>query len=145
MKNVYLIANAHLDPVWLWRWEEGYAEALSTFRTACELTDEFPEFVFNHNESILYEWVKESDPELFATIKEKVKNGKWHIMGGWFLQPDCNMPAGESIVRNILKGRKFFKENFDVAPTTAVNFDSFGHSKGLVQILTQSGYDSYVV
>ena len=145
MKNVYLIANAHLDPVWLWRWEEGYAEALSTFRTAAELTDEYPGFVFNHNESILYEWVKEGDPELFETIRQKVKEGTWHIMGGWFLQPDCNMPSGESIVRNMLRGRKFFKEEFDQTPKTAINFDSFGHSKGLVQVLTEAGYDSYLV
>lgn len=144
-KRVHLICNAHLDPVWLWRWEEGCAEALSTFRTAAELADEFPGFVFNHNESLLYEWVKENDPVLYEDIREKVKNGKWHIMGGWFLQPDCNMPSGESFVRNILKGRRFFTEEFGERPTTAINFDSFGHSKGLVQVLRQSGYDSYLV
>ena len=145
MKQVYLVANAHLDPVWLWRWEEGCAEALSTFRTASELTREFPGFIFNHNESILYQWVKDHDPELFAEIQQQVKEGKWHIIGGWYLQPDCNMPAGESIVRNILSGRKFFAENFNVRPNTAINFDSFGHSRGLVQILRQAGYDSYLV
>lgn len=145
MKRVHLAANAHLDPVWLWRWEEGCAEALSTFRTAAELTEEFPGFVFNHNESLLYQWVKENDPRLFEKLQGLVKEGKWHIMGGWYLQPDCNMPAGESIVRNILAGRRFFKENFDERPTTAINFDSFGHSKGLVQILKQAGYDSYLV
>ena len=112
MKNVYLVANAHLDPVWLWRWEEGCAEALSTFRTAAELTEEFPGFVFNHNESVLYQWVKENDPALFETIRRQVQEGKWHIMGGWYIQPDCNMPAGESIVRNILTGRRFFSQEF---------------------------------
>ena len=147
MKNVYMVAEAHLDPMWLWRYEEGFAETLSTFRVASELIDEFPGFVFNHNESILYEWIKESDPELFAEIQQKVKEGTWHIMGGWYLQPDCNMPSGESIVRNILKGRKFFSENFEGAemPTTAINFDPFGHSRGLVQILTEAGYESYLV
>ena len=75
MKNVYLVANAHLDPVWLWRWEEGCAEALSTFRTAAELTEEFPGFVFNHNESVLYQWVKENDPALFETIRRQVQEG----------------------------------------------------------------------
>ena len=147
MKNIYLIAEAHLDPMWLWRWEEGYAEALSTFRTAVELMDEFPEFEFCHNESVLYEWIKEADPALFHKIQEKVKEGRWHIPSGWFLQPDCNMPSGESIVRNILHGRRFFRTCFpEAAPaTTAINFDSFGHSKGLVQILTQAGYDAYLV
>ncbi|MDO4292903.1 MAG: glycoside hydrolase family 38 C-terminal domain-containing protein [Eubacteriales bacterium] len=145
MKNIHLICNAHLDPVWLWRWQEGCTEALSTFRTAEKLTDEFPGFVFNHNEAILYQWVKENEPALFERIQRKVREGKWKIMGGWYLQPDCNMPSGESIIRNISEGRRFFEKEFGVRPTTAINFDSFGHSIGLVQILNRAGYDSYVV
>lgn len=145
MKNIHLICNAHLDPVWLWRWQEGCTEALSTFRVAEKLTDEFPGFVFNHNEAILYQWVKENEPDLYERIREKVRDGKWHIMGGWYLQPDCNMPSGESIIRNISEGRRFFEEEFGIRPKTAINFDSFGHSRGLVQILNQAGYDSYVV
>lgn len=145
MKQIHLLCNAHLDPVWLWSWEEGVTEAISTFRTACDLLDEFDEFVFNHNEAVLYEWVKLYDPALFARIQEKVAAGRWNIMGGWFLQPDCNMPAGESIVRNIQRGRRFFKKEFGKEPTTAINFDSFGHSKGLVQVYRQAGYDSYLL
>ena len=75
MKKIHLICNAHLDPVWLWRWEEGCTEALSTFRTAERFTDEFPGFTFNHNEAILYQWVKENEPDLYERIKEKVKEG----------------------------------------------------------------------
>ena len=145
MKKIHLVANAHLDPVWLWRWQEGCSEALSTFRTAAELADEFDGFVFNHNESLLYEWVKEHSPLLFERIKRCVREGKWHIMGGWYLQPDCNMPSGESIIRNIERGRRFFEKEFGYSPATAVNFDSFGHSRGLVQILRKAGYDSYLV
>lgn len=145
MRKIHLVCNAHLDLVWLWRWDEGCTEALSTFRTASQLIDKYQGFRFNHNEAILYEWVKENEPQLFEKIKEKVINGTWIIMGGWYLQPDCNMPSGESMIRNILIGRKFFLEEFGKRPTTAINFDSFGHSKGLVQILNQAGYDSYVV
>lgn len=145
LKKIHLVANAHLDPVWLWRWQEGCSEALSTFRTVREMTDEFDGFVFNHNESVLYEWVKENSPALFEKIRQAVEAGKWHIMGGWYLQPDCNMPSGESIIRNIEKGRKFFRKEFKKTPTTAINFDSFGHSRGLVQILKKAGYDSYLV
>jgi alpha-mannosidase len=144
MKKIHLICNAHLDPVWLWEWEEGAAEAISTFRSAAELCENNKAFVFNHNEVILYEWVKEYEPKLFERIKKLVKAGRWHIMGGWYLQPDCNMPSGESLVRQILTGRQYFKKNFGVKPTTAINFDSFGHSRGLVQILAKSGYDSYL-
>ncbi len=141
---IHLVCNAHLDPVWLWEWEEGAAEALSTFRTAADLCEEFEGFVFNHNEVVLYEWIEEYEPELFKRIQRLVKAGKWHIMGGWYLQPDCNMPSGEGLVRQILTGREYFQKKFGVRPTTAINFDAFGHTRGLVQILAKSGFDSYL-
>jgi alpha-mannosidase len=143
-KQVYLVCNAHLDPVWMWEWEEGAAEAISTFRTAADLCEAFDGFVFNHNEVILYRWIAEYEPALFERIQKLVKAGKWHIMGGWYLQPDCNMPSGESFVRQILAGRKYFAEQFGARPHTAINFDPFGHSHGLPQILAKSGYDSYL-
>lgn len=142
-KTIHLICNAHLDPVWLWEWQEGAAEAISTFRVAADFCEEYDGFVFNHNEVILYEWVEEYEPQLFKRIQRLVKAGKWQIMGGWYLQPDCNMPAGESFVRQILLGRTYFRKKFGVVPTTAINFDPFGHSRGLVQILAKSGFDSY--
>ncbi len=144
-KTIHLVCNAHLDPVWLWEWEEGAAEAVSTFRVAADLCEACESFVFNHNEVILYEWVEAYEPELFRRIQRLVKAGRWHIMGGWYLQPDCNMPSGESFVRQILLGRQYFDEKFGVRPTTAINFDPFGHTRGLVQILRKSGYDSYIV
>ncbi len=143
-KKLHLICNAHLDPVWQWEWEEGAAEALSTFRIAAEFCEEYDNFVFCHNEALLYQWIEEYDPELFKKIQELVKKDKWHIMGGWQLQPDCNMPSGESFVRQILSGRKYFLEKFGKAPTVAINFDPFGHSRGLVQIMKKSGYDGYL-
>ena len=143
-KPLVLVCNAHLDPVWLWEWEEGALETLATFRTAARLCEEFEEFVFCHNESVLYLWVEELDPPLVSRIQKLVKEGRWHIMGGWYLQPDCNIPGGESFVRQILLGKTYFLEKFGVEPRTAVNFDPFGHSRGLVQILAKSGYDSYL-
>ncbi|MHC4741896.1 MAG: glycoside hydrolase family 38 N-terminal domain-containing protein [Planctomycetota bacterium] len=143
-KTLHLICNAHIDPVWLWEMPEGAAAAISTFRTAAELCRENDSFVFNHNEVILYEWVRQYEPALFEEIQSLVKAGKWHIMGGWYLQPDCNMPSGESFVRQILTGREYFKKHFNAAPTTAINFDPFGHTRGLVQILAKMGYDSYL-
>ena len=143
-KDLHLICNAHLDPVWQWEWEEGAAETLSTFRVAARFCREFDGFIFCHNEALLYQWIEEYEPALFEEIRELVKLGKWHIMGGWQLQPDCNMPSGEGFVRNILAGRKYFWEKFGVKPTTAINFDPFGQTRGLVQILAKSGYDSYI-
>ena len=144
-KRVHLVCNSHLDPVWLWEWEEGAAVALSTFRQAVQFCEEIDGFVFNHNEVVLYEWILEYDVDLFKRIQKLVKAGKWHIMGGWYVQPDCNLPAGESFVRQILTGYRFFKKHFGVYPQTAINFDPFGHSRGLVQILKGCGFHSYIV
>lgn len=143
-KKTYIICNAHLDPIWQWEWEEGAAEALSTFRIAADFCEQYEDYIFCHNEVLLYDWIEQFDPELFARIQDLVKRGKWHIMGGWHVQPDCNMPSGESFVRQMLSGRKYFLEKFGKAPHVAINFDSFGHSRGLVQIMAKSGYKGYV-
>ena len=145
MNKVYLICNAHLDPVWLWEWEEGAAEAVSTFRIAADFCEQCDGFVFNHNEAVLYQWVEQYEPALFSRIQALAAAGRWHIMGGWYLQPDCNMPSGESFIRQILTGRQYFLEKFAKKPTIAINFDPFGHSLGLVQILEQAGYTGYIV
>ncbi len=142
--SVHLICNAHLDPVWQWRWEEGCAEALSTFRTAVSLLQEHNDLIFNHNEALLYRWVREHDRRLFEEIQRLVKAGRWAVSGGWHLQPDVNLPGTESLIRHIQEGRSFFKKHFHVTPKVAYNFDSFGHSGGLPQILVQSGYRMYI-
>ena len=144
MKKLHLICNSHLDPVWQWDWQEGLATAISTFYMAAEFCDDF-DYIFCHNEALLYEFIEKHDKKLFNKIQELVKAGKWHIMGGWYLQPDCHIPSGEAFVRQIEYGRKYFFEKFGVKPTTAINFDSFGHTVGLVQILKKCGYDSYIV
>lgn len=143
-KKTYIICNAHIDPIWQWEWEEGAAEALSTFRIAADFCEQYEDYIFCHNEVLLYDWIEQFDPELFARIQDLVKRDKWHIMGGWHVQPDCDMPSGESFVRQMLSGRKYFLEKFNKAPHVAINFDSFGHSRGLVQIMAKSGYKGYI-
>ncbi len=143
-QKIHLICNAHLDPVWQWEWEEGAAAAVSTFRAAADFCEETEDFIFCHNEVTLYKWVEEYEPSLFQRIQALVKQGRWHIMGGWFLQPDCNMPSGESIIRQMQLGREYFREKFDAEPKIAVNFDPFGHSRGLVQIMAKAGYTGYL-
>ncbi len=141
---VHLICNAHLDPVWQWRWEEGAAEAVATFGIAARLLREFPDFVFNHNEAILYRWVQEHNSALFHEIRRLVAEGRWCIAGGWDLQADVNMPGTEAIIRHVAEGRQFFVEHFGVRPVVAYNFDSFGHGGGLPQILSRAGYKMYI-
>ncbi len=142
--RVHLICNAHLDPVWQWRWDEGASEALATFRNAADILDEHPSLVFCHNEAVLYRWVERLDPALFDAIRRHVEAGRWAVSGGWFIQPDVNLPGTESIVRSIAEGRRYFRETFGAAPRVAYNFDSFGHSGGLPQILRRAGYEMYI-
>lgn len=144
MREFYMLCNAHLDPVWLWQRQEGMAEAISTFRVAADFCEKFDGFIFNHNESVLYEWVEEYEPELFKRIQKLVEEGKWRIMGGWYLQPDCVMPSGESIIRQIEVGNDYFVEKFGVKPLIAINMDPFGHDRGLVQIMKKMGYENYL-
>ena len=144
MKKLHLICNSHIDPVWMWDWEEGLGTAISTFYQAAEFCDEY-DYIFCHNEAILYEFIEQYDPVLFTRIQKLVKEGKWHIMGGWYLQPDCNIPSGEAFVRQIKLGREYFWEKFGKRPTVAVNFDSFGHTVGLVQILRKCGFEGNII
>ncbi|MBN2417253.1 alpha-mannosidase [bacterium] len=141
---LHLVCNSHIDPVWLWEWEEGLAETLATFRTAVRFCEAFDGFVFCHNEALLYQWTEEHEPALFASIQDLVARDRWHIMGGWYVQPDCNLPCGEAFVRQCLVGKTWFLDRFSREPRVAVNLDPFGHTRGLVQILAKAGYTGYL-
>ncbi len=143
MKKLHLVCNSHLDPVWQWDWDEGAAAALATFYSAVRLADKY-DYIFCHNEVILYEYIERFDPILFGEIERLVKSGKWHIMGGWYDQPDCLVPSGESFIRQISLGKEYFNEKFNTYPKTAINFDAFGHTRGLPQILKKCGFESYL-
>ena len=142
--TIYLIGNAHLDICWLWDYEEGFQEVRATFRSAIDRIQEYEEHVFSSASSAHYEMVLHSDPALFQEIKKAVKSGRWHIVGGWYLQPDCNAPSGESFVRQGLYAQHFFQEHFGVMASTGYNVDSFGHTANLPQILSKQHMDSYV-
>lgn len=142
--TIHMIGNAHIDPVWLWRWTEGLEVVKSTYRQAVEFMKEFPDFVFTAGQAITYKWVEESDPQLFEEIKHFVQEGRWNIVNGWWVQPDCNIPSGESFVRQSLYGKMYFKEKFGIDVKVGYNVDSFGHNGGLPQILKKSGFDFYV-
>ncbi len=144
MAKIYLIGNAHLDPVWLWRWQEGFSEIISTFRSALDRMNDFPDFKFTSACAVYYQWIEKTDPDMFEEIKERVRQGRWNIVGGWFLQPDCNLPSGESFARHGLVSQRYFKEKFGITAKTGYNVDSFGHNASLPQILKKSGMNNYV-
>ncbi|MET1052994.1 MAG: glycoside hydrolase family 38 C-terminal domain-containing protein, partial [Mycetocola sp.] len=143
-RTLHMIGNAHLDPVWLWPWQEGYQEARATFWSAIERMDEYPDFVFTCDQVALLSWVEESDPALFERIRARVAEGRWVNTGGWWVEPDCNMPMGESFVRQGLYGQRFLRSRFGRIATVGMNVDPFGHNVMLPQILRGQGIDSYV-
>ncbi|GAB3618171.1 hypothetical protein GCM10027416_27280 [Okibacterium endophyticum] len=143
-RTLHMIGNAHLDPVWLWPWQEGYQEARATFWSAIERMDEYPDFVFTCDQMVLLSWVEESDPELFERIRQRVADGRWVNVGGWWVEPDCNMPMGESFVRQGLYGQRYLRSRFGKPATVGMNVDPFGHNVMLPQILRGQGMDSYL-
>ncbi|SDX70001.1 alpha-mannosidase [Paenibacillus sp. CF384] len=142
--QLHMIGNAHLDPVWLWQWQEGYAEIKATFRSALDRMIEFPDFIFTCAGAAYYEWIEQNAPEMFEEIRARVSEGRWVIVGGWWIQPDCNLPSGESFVRHGLYSQRYYQEKFGVMAKVGYNVDSFGHHNMLPQILKKSGMDSYV-
>jgi len=130
--------------VWLWRWQEGFSEILATFKSALDRMKDFPDFKFTSACASYYQWVEKVDPDMFEEIRKRVKEGRWNIVGGWFLQPDCNIPSGESFARHGLISQRYFKEKFGTPAKTGYNVDSFGHNWNLPKILKQSGMDNYI-
>lgn len=144
MRKIHLIANAHLDPVWQWNWREGCGEVLMTFRSALDRLDEYPELIFTCSSAAYYRWVEELDPKMFGEICSRVAEGRWVPVNGWWVQPDCNMPSGESFARHSLYSQSYYREKFGRLCRTGYNIDSFGHSGSLPRILKESGMSAYV-
>lgn len=144
MKKIFMIGNAHIDPIWLWRWQEGFAEIKATFRSALDRMNEFPDFIFTSACASYYQWIEENEPEMFEEIKRRVAEGRWVLVGGWWLQPDCNIPSGESFARHALYSQRYFKAKLGITAKVGYNVDSFGHNGMLPQLLKKSGMDYYV-
>jgi alpha-mannosidase len=141
---VHMIGNAHIDPVWLWRWQAGVDEALASFRSAADRCDEYPEFIYTRGEAWLYEQVERIDTDLFGRIRSLIEDGRWHVTGGQYLQPDVNLSTGMGLARQILRGQRYFRDRFGVSPKVGYNVDSFGHPATLPDILVEHGYEGYV-
>lgn len=144
LKKIHMIGNAHLDPVWLWRWQEGFQETKATFQSVLDRMEEYDDFTFTSSSAAFYEWIEHNDESMFQKIKQRIQEGRWIICGGWWIQPDCNLPGPESFARQGLIGQRYFREKFGVTAKVGYNVDSFGHHGMLPQILQQSGMDAYV-
>jgi alpha-mannosidase len=138
-----MIGHGHIDPVWRWTWDEGYAEVFATFRSALDRMAEYPEMAMVVSSAQFYDWVAEADPQMFSEIKQRVAEGRWNIVGGWWVEADVNCPSGESLVRQGLYGQTFFQKHFGRMATVGFCPDTFGHPWSLPQILKSQGLDCY--
>ena len=145
MTTVHLIFNAHIDPIWLWPWQEGLDVSLATCRSACDLMDKYPDLLFSQGEAWVFQQVGKTDPDLFRRIRRHVRAGRWEIVGGWWIQPDCNFPGGEGFRRQISLGKEYFKKRFGLFPAVAYNVDSFGHAATLPGFMREAGQKYYVM
>ncbi len=140
----HMIGHAHIDPVWLWPWEEGMAVIHSTFRSILDRMNETSDFAFIASSAQFYEWVAENDPAMIEEISKRVDEGRWNIVGGWWVEPDVNMPCGESLARQGLYGQKTFQRLLGRKARVGFNPDSFGHPGTLPQILKLQSLNYYV-
>ena len=140
-----MIGNTHFDPVWLWRWDEAMSSITATFRSALDRMNEYPEFTYSFATPPVFEWIRHTSPDMLEEIKARVREGRWELAEGWWVQPDCYSASGESYVRQGLYAQRYLKDNFGQYADTVFNIDSFGHSPMLPQILKKSGIDYYVM
>lgn len=142
--RVRAVGNAHIDMAWLWPWTETVEVVRNTFQSALDLMREYPDFKFTMSSARTYEWMEEKYPDLFQQISQRVKEGRWEVIGGMWVEPDLNMPDGESLTRQILVGKRYFQNKFGVDVKIGWNPDSFGYNWQLPQIYKKSGMDYFV-
>lgn len=138
-EKVYCVGHTHIDVAWLWTLAVTEDKAVRSFSTVLELMKQYPEYVFMSSQPQLYQYVKKNAPEVYEQIKERVKEGRWETEGGMFVEADCNLSSGESLVRQFLQGKRFFKKEFNKDNEILWLPDVFGYSAALPQIMKKCG------
>ena len=136
--------NAHIDAAWLWPKSETVDVVRRTFTTALQLMQEYPDYTFTQSAAQYSEWMADKYPKVNDEIRERIKEGRWEIVGGMWIEPDLNLPGGESLVRQLLVGQRYFKKQYGVTARIGWNPDSFGYNWQLPQIYKRSGMDYFV-
>jgi alpha-mannosidase len=142
--DIHLTGNAHIDAAWLWPWTETVEVVRQTFGTALQLMNEYPKYTYTQSAAAYDEWMEQKYPSEFSQIQQRVKEGRWEMVGGMWVEPDLNMPDGESLVRQLLIGKRYFQSRFGVDVRIGWNPDSFGYNWQLPQIYKRSGVDYFV-
>ncbi|ANE48648.1 alpha-mannosidase [Paenibacillus swuensis] len=142
--RVSAIGHAHMDLAWLWPIRETIRKGARTFATALRMMEKYPDYVFGASQPQLYEWIKQHYPALFESVKQRIKEGRWEVQGAMWVEPDSNVAGGEALVRQILYGKRYFKQEFGIDVRMLWVPDIFGYSASLPQLLKKSGVDYMV-
>jgi alpha-mannosidase len=140
----HLTGNSHIDAAWLWPWTEAVDVVHRTFGTSLQLMNEYSAYTYTQSAAAYNEWMADKYPNLNAQIKKRIQEGRWEIVGGMWVEPDLNMPDGESLVRQLLVGKRWYKQAYGVDVRIGWNPDSFGYTWQLPQIYKKSGIDYFV-
>jgi alpha-mannosidase len=143
-RQIYMLGNSHIDVAWLWAIAETKDAMQRTFTSALNLQEHYPELIFNQSTAVSYQWMEREYPKLFARIQSAVAESKWEPIGGMWVEPDGNLPGGESLIRQILYGQEYFREKFNREVKIAWLPDTFGFHWQIPQILLKSGFEAFV-
>ncbi len=141
---IHLCANSHLDVVFLWTHAEFVRKLGRTHATTLRLMEQYPDYIFSQSQALMYDEMKKQYPALYEQVKQRVAEGRWEVIGAFWVVPDCNLISGESFVRQTLHGVRFFEREFGITPRTCWMPDVFGNAWGMPQILVQCGLDYFV-
>ncbi len=142
--TLYFLSNAHIDAAWLWREAEVIEVCKRTFTSVLKLLNKKRDLVFIQSSPAYYKWIEEKYPQLFKKIAKKIEEGQWEIVGGMWVEPDCNLPSGEAWAKQFLYAQNYFKKKFGKNAKVGFNPDSFGFNWNLPQFLVNAGIDSFV-
>ncbi len=142
--TVSAIGHAHIDTAWLWPLRETIRKCARTFATALDNMEEYPGYVFGCSQPVQYAWMKHHYPSIYERIQQAVKRGQWQVMGSMWVEPDCNLASGESLVRQLLHGKRFFMDEFGVETDDVWIPDVFGYSAAMPQIMHKAGVTSFL-
>ena len=138
------IGHTHIDCAWLWTLDQTREKVQRSFATVLELMRQYPEYKFMSSQALLYKYLKEEAPEIYEGVREMIRACRWECEGAMWVEADCNLSSGESLVRQVTYGKRFFKEEFGVDNRVLWLPDVFGYSAALPQILKKCGVDWFV-
>jgi alpha-mannosidase len=142
--TLYFDANAHIDAAWLWRDKETIEVCKNTFTSVLKMMDARPDFTYTQSSAVYYDWMERFYPDVFSGIQKRVKDGRWEVTGGMWIEPDCNLPSGESWGRQLLYAKKYFKNKLGADVKIGWNPDSFGYNWNMPLFYSNAGIDAFI-